>query len=488
MTRFLAADIGTTGAKAVLLDDDGRARQTAYRDYPTASGEGGVVEQRAEDWMAALDAAARELTAGGDPPDAIALTGQMQDLILLDGEHQPVRPVILYSDTRARVEAEAVSAALGDAALVTRTGNAQGAGGLLAKLAWLAAHEPDALARAETILLGAAGVVAHHWTGAAAADTTNASTTGLMDLDARAWLDEAAFAAVGLAEARAKLPRLLAGGAQVGTVSEAAAARTGLRAGTPVYLGPGDAGAATLGAGCGEPGAAYLYLGTSGWVALTVETRPAAETGVFTLAHPQPGRCIAVAPLLTAGGNLDWIRDVVSAPDYPPMIGAALSVDPTMLLYLPYLNGERSPFSDPLARGAFIGLNAGHSRADLVRAVLEGVAFAYRHVLDTLLPAHPAALTLTGGGAKSAGWSQMLADVLGVAVDVAADAQNVGVRGAVLAAQVARGERPDYALAVKRAGRFEPDPARNAFYARKYALFREAYPALKGLFTRQASA
>lgn len=486
MPRFMAVDLGTSGAKAVLLESDGRVLASAYRDYPTLSAEGGVVEQRVGDWWTALDAITRELTASRGAPDAIALTGQMQDVILLDEAGEPVRPVILYSDTRARAESEAVIAALGAARLEQLTGSAPGPADLLAKLLWLSRHEPHALERAASILIGAADAAAFHWCGAAATDTTTASTTGLMALEARAWLDDALLSAIGLQAARAKLPLLLAGGALAGHVSEQAAARSGLRAGTPVYLGPGDAGATTLGAGSGEPGPAYIYLGSSGWVGFTTGLRPAAETGVFTLAHPRAAHFIAVAPLLTAGGNLDWIKGITGAPDYVQLIDAALAAPPSMLLYLPYLNGERSPFSDPLARGAFIGLNAAHTRADLARAVLEGVALAYRHVLDTLLPTPPEALVLTGGGARSPRWSQMLADVTGASVDVAADARNVGVRGAVLAAQVARGDVAAYMLAVERSARFEPSAEAQLRFRHKYALFRDAYPALRTLFARQA--
>jgi xylulokinase len=485
MTHFMAVDLGTTGAKAVLFDADGRALTSTYRDYPTHSAEGGVVEQRVTDWWSALDAITRELTASRGAPDAIALTGQMQNAILLDAQGQPVRPVILYSDTRAQPEADAVNAALGAARLEQLTGSAPGPAGLLAKLRWIATREPNALARTATILLGAADAAAFHWCGAQASDTTTASTTGLMALEARAWLDDSLFEAAGLHAIRAKLPLLLPGGALAGHVSDAAATRSGLKPGTPIYLGPGDAGATTLGAGSGEPGSAYLYLGSSGWVAFTSARRPAAETGVFTLAHPRTAHFIAVAPLLTAGGNLDWIKGIAGAPDYVQLIDSALTAHPSSLIYLPYLNGERSPFNDPLARGAFIGLNASHTRADLARAVLEGVALAYRHVLDTLLPAPPAALILTGGGARSPGWSQMLADVTGVAVDVAADARNVGARGAVLAAQVARGEAPSYGLTVERSARFQPNAAAHTRFSRQYALFRDAYPALRPLFARQ---
>jgi xylulokinase len=156
---------------------------------------------------------------------------------------------------------------------------------------------------------------------------------------------------------------------------------------------------------------------------------------------------------------------------------------------LPYLNGERSPFSDPFARGAFIGLEPRHTQADLARAVLEGVALAYRHALDSLITAPVAHLVLTGGGTRSPGWCQMIADICGVEVSIAPDAANVGLRGAVLAAQVARGERADYALAASAAQSPSlcPDPSLRAHYDRQYAHFRAAYPALKPLFADMAA-
>jgi xylulokinase len=361
---------------------------------------------------------------------------------------------------------------------------------LLAKLRWLAKHERANLLRAQHLLFGAADVIAYRLTGAAASDTTTASTTGLMQLLAQAWLiiesgglrSDNIAAATGVNVAP-MLSRLVAGGAQVGEVGQAAAEALGARAGIPVHLGPGDAGATTLGAGSGELGKLYAYVGTSGWVAYTSSERGDPATGVFTLAHPRPGAYVCVAPLLTAAGNFDWIKGIVGAPSHGGMIEAAVAQPISKLLYLPYLNGERSPFSDPLARAAFIGLSSTHTQADMARAVLEGVAFAYKHALDALVTAPVSRLVLTGGGARSPGWNQMLADVSGVEVALAADAANVGVRGAVLAAQVARGERADYALAeLAISASYVPDAARTVAYGEKYAWFRSAYPALKELF------
>ncbi|MCC6614257.1 MAG: hypothetical protein IT320_12320 [Anaerolineae bacterium] len=482
MTTWLAFDIGTTGAKAALIDAQGRVIRSAFRGYPTHSAAGGVVEQSARDWWGAACASAREIDASS--AEAVVLTGQMQDVILVDQDAQPVYPVILYSDTRAHTETEAIHRELGAERLQEVTGNEQGAGSLLAKLRWLSRFEPGTLTRAVHLLTGAADYIALQLTNKAACDTTTVSTTGLMVLDTRHWLTEAGMEAI-----TRLYPDLVPGGTLIGQVHQIGALTMGITAGIPVYLGPGDAGATTLGVGAGMPGVPYGYIGTSGWVAFTSSQRGDPAKGVFTLAHPTNDRTICVAPLLTAGGNLDWIKSVLAEDTHADLIQAALAQPASDLIYLPYLNGERSPISDPFARGAFIGLSAAHTRADLARAVLEGVAFAYRHALDTLIDTPITRLVMTGGGTRSLGWCQMIADVCGVEVALDEDASNVGVRGALLAAQVARGDLPDYALPERdsQATALTPNDALHASYGRKYAWFREGYPALKGLFARMAN-
>ncbi len=484
MATWLAFDIGTTGTKAALIGADGRAIRSAYRSYDTDTAESGVVEQHAEDWWQAVIETTRELNAS--EAEAIAITGQMQDLILLNGQGEPTRPVILYSDTRAHQEAVEVNAQIGADRLQQLTGNSQEAGSLLAKLLWLSRHEPDTLTQSALLLTGAADTIALNLTGLPVTDTTTDSTTGLLDINTRAMLPPDIFAALGLADVPRLLPPVKPGGALVGALSADMAQRLGLKPGIPVYHGPGDAGATTLGAGSGELGNVYAYIGTSGWVAFTSTKRAAQDTGVFTLAHPHLDRYITVAPLLTAGGNLDWARDVFDMADYDDLINQALNQPPTSLLYLPYLNGERSPFSDPFARGAFIGLSARHTRADLCRAVLEGVIYAYRHALDALIDEPVARLTLTGGGTRSQAWCQLFADMTHTPVTIAEDAAHVGVRGAVLAAQVAAGQYTDYDPAgfFPAAASLTPDNSQHEHYDRQYELFKAAYPALKDIFAR----
>jgi xylulokinase len=318
----------------------------------------------------------------------------------------------------------------------------------------------------------------------AVSDSTTASTTGLLDISTRQWLDASLFDRMGLAHVVRLLPDVYPGGAQIGALSAYAAQVLGVPPRIPVHHGPGDAGAATIGVGSGEPGQVYAYVGTSGWVAFTGVERIAAETGVFTLAHPNPDKFIYVAPLLTAGGNFEWARQVFELSDAGEMITTALGQSPSSLFYLPYLNGERSPFSDPFARGAFIGLNARHTKMDLCRAVLEGVAYAYRHARDALISGPTTAITITGGGAQSRDWCQLFADITNTPITIADDASNVGLHGAVLAAQVNSGAYGHFAPPsyFPVAETIHPDQTYRTHFDHQYRLYCAAYPALKEIF------
>ncbi|MHB8630052.1 MAG: xylulokinase [Aggregatilineales bacterium] len=482
--HWLAFDIGTTGAKVAVIDAHGQTLHSAYRSYETRTA-GGWLEQNAADWWQAVLEAVHELDASDRSTiTAIALTGQMQDLILLNAHGTPIRPVMLYSDTRAQAEADVLNAQIGADRLRALTGNTQDGSSLLAKLRWLMEHEPDTLPASATLLFGAADYIALKLTGAATTDTTTASTTGLLDLTRRVLLTPDLLAEMQLADIIPLLPDVHHGGAHIGTLTVHAANVLKLPRGIPVYHGPGDAGATTFGAGSGEPGHAYGYVGTSGWIGFTAAAGIPQASGIFTLAHARSEQVITIAPLLTAGGNLDWLHELFDAGDHADLIARALDRPPTELLYLPYLNGERSPFSDPFARGAFIGLMPQHRREDLCRAALEGVVYAYRHALDALMREPVGALTLTGGGTRSRGWCQLFADIIGLPVTLTDDATNVGGRGAVLAARVAGGTLPNYAPSsfFPVTDTLAPHAAYRVHYDHRFTLFKAAYLALKPIF------
>jgi xylulokinase len=481
MDIWLAFDIGTTGTKAALLDEAQNVLESAYTSYETTRGSNGEVEQNPLDWWQAVLETTRELSVHAEfsSVSSIVLTGQMQNLTLLDNEGQPLRPTILYSDSRAKDESEEVSKLLNANLLYELTGNEQDSSSLLTKLFWLKHHEYTTYKKTTHIFLGAADVIVFWMTGQAVTDTTTASTTGLMTLQTRDYLTSL-FNKLGLEILHSTLPKLSDGGTLIGTLTDEMAKQLMLSTNTQVYLASGDAGSTTLGAGCGELGEAYL--GTSGWIAFSSEER-ASERGVFTLVHPHPKRFIQIAPLLTAGGNLQWIRDLFSSSDYESIITEALLGQPQSLLYLPYLNGERCPVRDPLARGAFIGLRSTTTKADMIRAVLEGIVFNYRQALQALCPTFPKTLRLTGGGTKSSAWCQLFANILGIPVQVMKDAEFVGVRGAQLSALVASGARKDYTLQ-NECMTFEPDVTLAPHYTKLYDAYLGIYPALKETFKK----
>ncbi|MBI1280632.1 MAG: hypothetical protein GC179_21085 [Anaerolineaceae bacterium] len=479
---WLALDCGTTGVKAALMDTSGKTLRSAYRAYPTHVEEGGISEQDANHWWQASVEAISELRA--IEAQAIALTGQMQDVILLDAAGRITRSVILYSDTRAHEEANEINRKIGIDRLRQLTGNNQGADSLLAKLLWLTRHEPETLDKSDKLLIGAADYLAYKMTGQSVTDTTTASTTGLFNIQTRQALAQDVLTEMGLAHINRLFPVIQTGGTKAGSLRAEVSRELGLKDNIPVFHGPGDAGATTLGAGSGEIGRPYAYIGTSGWVAFTASQQAGAQTGVFTLAHPSPEHYICIAPILTAGGNLEWLRGLFGEADVGQMIRAALNTSPGKLLYLPYLNGERSPFSDPFARGTFIGLQVFHRREEVCRAVLEGIAFAYRHILDTLVTDRIDRLTLTGGGTRSAEWCQLIATIIGVPIAISSDADHASARGAILAAQVASGEREqhNYSISAEQEEIFEPQAKLRQHYDAQYTWFKAAYPALKPIF------
>lgn len=492
MQTIVAIDIGTTGAKAALVTQAGQVVASGYSSYPTATPTNNYVEQMPDDWWGAACEALTQLWSTTNVERngiaAVALSGQMQDMILL-GDDGALGAAMLYSDSRAQVEAQAIITQIGAAELVRITGNEQGAASLLAKWRWLQRHEPARLTACRTILLGAHSYVGWRLSGTPSCDYTTASTTGLLDLAGNDW---ATALLTQLELAPDKLPALLPADMSIGIVTSSAAIATGLPAGLPIYTGAGDLAATTVGVGAGEPGRIYCYLGTSGWIATSLlHATPNPESGVFTLRHPDPVRFIQVAPMLTAGGNLDWVRTrLVDANDYAQInaLAAAAPVGSHGVLYLPYLAGERSPFSDPNARACYIGISGRTERSDLVRAVMEGTGFAYRSLLEALSN-EAQALYVVGGGARSTVWMQILADILGCPVHVVAEPTNAAARGAAIIVGRALGWYDSFAphqtfFPIQQT--FHPDTAAHHTYQSLYPIFSRLYPQLRTTFAALA--
>ena len=492
MQSILAIDVGTTGTKVALVDQGGSLLASGYAGDETTSAAGNWVEQSPRDWWRATQQALARLWTqrNADPATvaAIALSGQMQDLIVL-GDGEAIGNAILYSDSRAHSEATAICAHIGNERLIAITGNEQGAAGLLAKWRWLQIHDMPRLQAAQTFLFGAHSYIGWQLCGATSCDYTTAGTTGLLNLEGQCWADDL-LAELGLDPKL--LPPLCRADQQIGVLDPAAAVATGLPPGVPVYAGAGDLAATTIGVGAGEAGRLYCYFGTSGWVAGTLnQATPAPARGIFTLPHPDPSRFIQVAPMLTAGGNLDWVRQAVTTEhDYAQvnLLAATAPVGSNRVIYLPYLAGERSPFSDPHARAGYLGISPQTTRADLVRAVMEGTCYAYCALRDALGITSDA-LYVVGGGAQSALWMQILADVMGCPVRVVAAPGDAAARGAALlvSKQLGWTTTDSSTKFFPVAAEYWPETNNHRRYRQLQAIFADLYGQLKGTFARLAA-
>jgi xylulokinase len=473
--RLIGLDVGTSSVKGIAIDPDGRVLQIAESALTLSTPRPGWAEQDPEDWWAATKAVLDELGAGSAA--GIGLTGQMHGLVALGADERPLRPAILWNDGRTQAECDALEARLGLERLVALTGNRALAGFTGPKLAWLATHEPAVHAAIEHVLLPK-DHVRLRLTGEHATDVTDASGTLLFDVAARAWSPEMCEV-LGVPESW--LPVALESGTLSGRTP----------AGVPVAAGAGDQAAGALGVGVVRAGgAASLVLGTSG-VVFAAQDAFAADprARVHAFCHAVPGAWHAMGVMLSAAGSLRWLRDAL-APDtpYDALLAEAAAWAPGAegLVFAPYLAGERTPYADADARGGLLGLGLRHDRGALVRAILEGVAFGLADGLDVVsqLAGRPPAARVSGGGARSPLWLEIVAAVLDLPLEVTAVDEGAAY-GAALLGGVAAGTWADAAEAadacVRVTRRVEPRPDWVARYAELRPAFRAAWPALQGV-------
>jgi xylulokinase len=503
-TYILAHDLGTTGNKASLFDDRGHPLASAFARYETAYPRPGWAEQDGADWWQAVRASTRELLgeSGVSPADiaVVSFSGMMNGALAVDGAGDPLRPAIIWADQRATAEAAFLAECCGFETVYRRTGHRPGASYTAAKILWIRKHQPELYRRAHQFLQ-AKDYAAYGLSGVFATDYSDGSGTNLFDLERREWALDI-IEALGLDPH--KLPPALPSSTIIGHVTPRAARETGLLAGTPVVIGGGDGGCATVGAGSVQPGDAYNYIGSSSWIAVTAE-RPLVDPQMrtFTFAHLDPQLYFPTGTMQSAGGSFDWLERLLRGPEpgegrrggedrlYDELSRAAAEVEPGSggLLFLPYLIGERSPHWNPLARGAFVGLTMSHSRPEMARAVLEGVAFNLKMILDAFLEQGAAiqAMRLIGGGARSPLWRQILADVYGLPILRPALLTEATALGAAIAGGVGVGLFPDFSVAqqmVRVEEAEHPDAVAQTRYAQLYPLFQEAYQALERTFER----
>jgi xylulokinase len=449
----LGIDVGTGGTRALIMDEQGHVAASAIEDHaPFASPQIGWAEQQPEDWWRACCVAVPQAIkkAGFRAEDiaCIGFSGQMHGAVMLDDQGQVVRPALIWCDVRTEAQARELTEKIGAERLIQATCNPALANFTLTKLLWVRQNEPNNWKRVRSVMLPK-DYVRWRMTGERATDMADASGTLLLDVARRRWsklMTDAAEVDEGL------LPDLFEAPDVCSKVSSQGAAATGLQRGTPVVAGAGDQAAGAIGMGIVAPGTVSATIGTSG-VVFAATDRPALERQgrVHTFCHAIPGRWHVMGVTQAAGLSLRWFRDQfgTGADDkndgrdpYDCLADEAAKIPPGChgLLWTPYLMGERTPHLDPTARAALVGLTATHTRAHVIRAILEGVAFSLRDTFTLFAEMKVAVskIRLGGGGARSPLWRQIQADVYGSEVEIV-EAEEGAAYGAAILAGVGAG-------------------------------------------------
>lgn len=510
MQALLGIDLGTTGVKAALFAvEDGHVLADAFIDFPLFHPYPGWAEQNPLDWWQATLTAIHICLATGaqmgvQPADVcgVGLSGQMHGVVLLDANGQVLRPCIIWADQRSDAQCRWITERVGAQQLIEYVSNPALTGFSAPKLLWVRDNEPEIFAQARTMLLPK-DYIRYLLTGVMAMEISDAAGTCLLDVKHGVWSEEVLQT---LELDPSILPPVVPADAVSGTITAEVAQLTGLLPGTPVAGGGADNACGAVGNGIVESGLALVSVGTSGIVLAYADTPQVDMSGpvprVHTFNHAVPNAWYLMGVTQGAGLSLRWVRDNIGLPEralerwthvdaYEYLTKEASSVHPGSngLIFLPYLQGERTPHLDAYARGGWIGLTASHDRRHLIRSVLEGVAFSLKDCFAIIQEQGQKLqqVRATGGGAKSALWRQIIADVLGVEL-VITNATEGPAFGAALLAGVACGVYPSVQEACKQTvhivERTEPDLRTAEAYAQAYEVYAALYPALKPIISR----
>ncbi len=502
MKRFiLAHDLGTTGNKATLFDDEGRLIVSTFGGYETAHPQPTWAEQDPNDWWRAVCNATQALLSRSKVASqdiaGVSFSGQMMGCLPVDAAGNPLRPCIIWADQRGIAPAAQLAEYVGEERVYRITGHRISPTYSASKIMWVRDNEPDLFARVHKFL-HVKDFIAYRMTGAFVTDRSDASGMNLYNLEGGTWSDEI-LNAIGLDPRR--LPDIHNSTDIIGEITKEAAEQLGLAAGTPVVIGGGDGASAAVGAGAIAEGPAYNYIGSSSWISFAA-TRPIYDPGrrIFNWAHMVPNMFAPCGTMQAAGGSYQWLQRQVCWSEsreasetgedvYEIMNRRAAESVPGAhdLLFLPYLQGERSPHWNPKARGGFIGLQVTHTRADLIRAMLEGISMNLRTILQSFLDANARIdeVILIGGGAKGELWRQILADVFGRPTLRPRLLDEATSLGAAVAGGVGVGLFHDFSIIKQRieiVDRHMPNPEAQAVYNRLYPIFLETYTALVPIF------
>ena len=495
-THFLGIDVSTTGSKALLIDEAGAVVATAASPHTLQTPKPLWSEQDPREWWQAVSTSIRAVLQqsglSGESIVAVGMTGQMHGLVLLDEAGQVLRPAILWNDQRTQPQCDEIHRRIGKARFIRITGNVALTGFTAPKILWVQENEPEVYARAQHVLLPK-DYIRYRLTGEYAMDKADGSGTVLFDLKQRTWSTEV-LAALGIPDGW--MPPTYEGPECAGRITPEVAALTGLKAGTPVVAGGGDQAAGAVGVGAVEPGVVGLVVGTSGVVFATTPSALIEPEGrLHAFCHAVPGMWHFMGVMLSAAGSLQWYRDTLApGVSFDDLLREAESVPAGSegLQFLPYLSGERTPYPDPLARGAWVGLTLRHGRGALTRALLEGVSFGLKDSFTLIQNAGLGEIRqvrASGGGTKGALWRQIMASVLEAEL-VTVNTTEGAAFGAALLAGVGAGAWRDVpaacAATIRITGSTRPDPAQVEAYRKAYPLYRELYPALKPGFDKIA--
>jgi len=485
---FLGLDIGTTGSRVIVIDEDGKTIASATSEHaPFASPEIGWAEQDPNDWWRACVNAIKEvLHSGKCTPDeigAISFSGQMHGSVFLDETDKVIRPALLWCDQRTEKQCVEITEKIGATRLIELVSNPAVTGFTLPKILWLREVEPENWNRVRSILLPK-DYIRLLLTGDKASDVADSSGTLLFDVRKRHWSQEMLDA---FQLDPALLPRVFESQEITGTVSKTGSEATGLLEGTRVIAGAGDNAAGAIGMGIVSPGTVSATIGTSGVVFVVTETPTLDLKGrTHSLCHAIPNTWHMTGVTLAAGLSLRWFRDNFGdGQSYEELVADASKIPSGSegAVWLPYLMGERTPYLDPNARAAFVGLTASHTRSHLTRAVMEGVAFSLRDAFEIFreLGAPIEAIRLGGGGARSQLWRQIQGDVYGHAVETIESDEGAAFGAAILAG-VGVGAWPSVEEACRKtihiADRIEPNLKSSAILDRNYQAYRTLYSSL----------
>lgn len=493
MPYLMGLDISTTGAKALIIDEKGTVIAVANTAQPISQPQPLWSEQSPSDWwegiVSSIRKALSEANLTGDDISAIGLTGQMHGLVILDENGDVLRPSMLWNDQRTQAQCDYMTETIGFERLIELTGNRALTGFTAPKLLWVRDNEPAVYAKVAQMLLPK-DYIRYKLTDTYATDLAGAAGTSFLNVAERAWSQEVLDALDIPAE---WMPPVHEGTEVTGTISAAGAEATGLKVGTPVVGGGGDQAAGAIGMGCVTPDKIGVTVGTSGVVFAPLSQYAYEPDGrLHAFCHSVPNTWHFMGVMLSAAGSLQWYKDTFAPDiDFDSLLAEteAVPAGSEGLFFMPYLTGERTPHPDPLARGAFIGMTSRHTRGHMTRSVLEGVAFGLKDSFTLIANAglpDRFEVRISGGGAKSPIWQQIIADVLGAPL-VNINTTEGGAFGAAILASIEAGLYDTVAAACEtmiQTGDKVAVGKNQANYEERYVIYQTLYPTLKDIFKK----